>query len=98
MDVVPTISEVVVAVVGIIAGAVGYAPVLVALRYAASGRARPHIAVGIAAVALSFGLLTVVEGVAWMLIPDSFLAFSFGLVLGYMSMLTLMAVLALRAH
>lgn len=98
MDVVPTISEVVVAVVGIIAGAVGYAPVLVALRYAASGRARLHIAVGIAAVALSFGLLTVIEGVAWMLIPDSYLAFSFGLVLGYVSMLTLMAVLALRAY
>ena len=83
---------------GIVLSVVGCAPLAVALHLVRSGRVTPRMGLGGLAVAVSFGLLTVIEGIAWLLIPQSFLALSIGLALGYVVVLSYLAFIALRWH
>lgn len=81
---------------GIALAVVGFAPLVAVMLLVRRGRVQPGLRWGALAVAASFGLLTVAEGIAWLLIPQSFLALSIGLALGYVVMLTPMAFTALK--
>lgn len=82
---------------GIMAGIVGFSPLLIADALAQRARRRtPSVGWGLAAVAVSFAFLLVAVGVAWRCAGKSFLTFTAGVVVGYFAMLALLIALALR--
>lgn len=83
-------------VLGAVAGIVGYLPVLAVLVLTRRGRLKPGVGVGAAAVGVSFAMLTAFEGAVLAWAPQDFYTISTGGVVGYLTMLVLLAVYALR--
>ena len=88
--------DIVCALGGVVAGAAGAAPLLVAVIPVLHGAKRAGIGRGMVAIAISTALLAGAGALVWMLLRKCFLTFAVGMVVGYFAMLALMTALALR--
>ena len=83
------------ALAGVAIGAIGFSPLLAAVLATRRPGARPTVARGLAAIAVSTAFLALTGAFAWVYAPEGFLLFVMGGTIGFFGMWALLAAMSL---